>query len=186
MGRFGFPGHTVQIWDAQTGQPLGEPFGQPTTTTSFQEGGVYVIQFSPDGQRIAAAATNDVTRIWDIVPTSSHYPDWLFPLAEAISGQHLNRDGILELSTNRVETLDRIRQQLATSQANDAWTTWGRWFLADASARTISPFSKATIPERIEALIQENTDKSLDEAEHLAAENTNLLRKVAAARNQSK
>jgi len=35
----------------------------------------------------------------------------------------------------------------AGTPANDDWVVWGRWFLADHSTRTISPFSKVTIPE---------------------------------------
>ena len=45
---------------------------------------------------------------------------------------------------------------------------WGRWFLADPAMRTISPFSKITVPQYIENRINENTAESLAEAEQLA------------------
>jgi hypothetical protein len=36
---------------------------------------------------------------------------------------------------------------LEQAPGNDDWVVWGRWFLADRATRTISPFSKVTIPE---------------------------------------
>jgi hypothetical protein len=68
--------------------------------------------------------------------------------------------------------------------ADNDWVIWGRWFLADPSTRTISPFSKVTIAQYVENLLEENdpTVISLDEAESLAAGNSQLLAKIAAAR----
>ena len=78
--------------------------------------------------------------------------------------------------------LNEIRKELAKAPADDEWATWGRWFLADRSTRTISPYSNITIPEYIENRIKENTPASLDEAEMLAVENTELLKRITRAR----
>ena len=59
---------------------------------------------------------------------------------------------------------------------------WGRWFLAGRSSRTISPFSKLTVPESIENRIKENTAESLDEAERLAYGNAELFERISKAR----
>jgi hypothetical protein len=80
--------------------------------------------------------------------------------------------------------IGRIRQQLDQAPSNDDWVVWGRWFLADRAARTISPFSKVTVPEHIENRVKENTAESLDDAERLAFGNTNLLRRIVQAREK--
>ena len=69
------------------------------------------------------------------------------------------------------------------SKAEDVWTLWGRWFLGDPFKRTLSPFSKITVAEYIEAKIQEDTPKSLAEAEALALGNTNFLQHIFQARS---
>ena len=76
------------------------------------------------------------------------------------------------------------RTQFNRAPAEDDWTILGRWFLADHSTRTISPFSKITVSEYIENRIKENTPESLDEAERLAVGNAGLLKRIANARAQ--
>ena len=65
---------------------------------------------------------------------------------------------------------------------DDDWVVWGRWFLADRATRTISPFSKITVPQYIENRIKEKTPQSLDEAEQLAIGNPELLQRISEAR----
>ena len=57
----------------------------------------------------------------------------------------------------------------------------GRRFLADPATRTISPFSKITVPQYIENRIKENTAESLAEAERLAYGNVELLERIGKA-----
>jgi hypothetical protein len=57
----------------------------------------------------------------------------------------------------------------------------GRWFLADPSTRTISPFSKITVPQYTENRIKENTAESLAEAKPLAFGNPDLLERILKA-----
>jgi hypothetical protein len=66
---------------------------------------------------------------------------------------------------------------------DDEWAVWGRWFLADPSTRTISPFSKQTVPEYIEDRIKEDSVQSLNEAARLVVGNDPLLKRIAAARS---
>ena len=127
--------------------------------------------------------SGDAVLVWDIAPSGTNHPAWLTKLAEAVSGQVLNRQGLLEPSKlDRVETMKQIRADLQREQVNDDWILWGRWFLADPSTRTISPFSKVTMPEYIENRIKENTPESLAEAEQLASGNAELLSRVSQAR----
>jgi hypothetical protein len=87
--------------------------------------------------------------VWDVGPIAGPYPDWLLPLSEALSGLVLNSDSVLEQTKlNRLATINQIRQKLIQERDADDWVVWGRWLLADRTTRTISPFSKVTVPER--------------------------------------
>jgi WD40 repeat protein/serine/threonine protein kinase len=163
------------VWDARTGQPL----------TELPRNGDRVLsaEFSPDGRRIVTASVDGKARVWDIAPAPGKWPDWLLPLTEAVCGQALNKQNVLEQTKlDRVQVLNQIRQELTEKQADDDWAIWGRWFLANPAKRTISPFSKITVPEYIEDRIKENTAESLAEAEHLASGNIALLERIAEAR----
>ena len=131
---------TACLWDAQSGQPLIEPLKH--------KGAVNSAQFSPDGTRIVTASLDGAARVWDVAPSSEKHPVWLPRLAEAISGQMLNKQGVLvPTRLDRADTINQIRQDLNHEPDNDDWVVWGRWFLADPAARTISPFSKITVAE---------------------------------------
>src|SRR5437870_4933555 len=104
-------------------------------------------------------------------------------LANAVAGQRLNDRGVFEpLSEDPIDVLKQIKDQLGHEPAYDDWAIWGRWFLANRSTRTISPFSKVTVPEYIENRIKENTAESLDEAEQLAVGNPELLKRITDAK----
>jgi WD40 repeat protein/serine/threonine protein kinase len=171
--------NTARVWDAQTGQPLTEP---------MKHGGwVNSAQFSPDGKRVVTASQDTTARVWDVAPTSTRFPDWLLLLSEAISGQVLNKKGILEPTRlNRAEVLNQIRQKLSREPDDDDWVVWGRWYLADRATRTICPFSKLTVPKYIENRIEEMTPQSLDEAEELAVGNPALSQRISQARRALK
>jgi WD40 repeat protein/serine/threonine protein kinase len=143
--------HSARVWDAQTGQPLSEPLQHGDTVNSAQ--------FTPDGRQILTTSEDGTARVWEFVPSTSSHPDWLLQLAEVISGERLNRKGILEQTRlNRGEILAQLRQKLKQEADDDEWVIWGRWFLADPATRTISPFSKQTVPEYLESRSKENTE----------------------------
>jgi hypothetical protein len=50
---------TIRLWDAATGQPIGEPLGG-------HEDSVYRVAFSPDGTTVAAANSSGVIHRWDV------------------------------------------------------------------------------------------------------------------------
>ncbi|KAG8820506.1 hypothetical protein FRC19_008802 [Serendipita sp. 401] len=51
--------NTIRLWDAETGQPLGEPFRGHSEA-------VLSIAFSPDGQRIASGSRDKTTVVWKV------------------------------------------------------------------------------------------------------------------------
>jgi eukaryotic-like serine/threonine-protein kinase len=194
-------GTAARVWDAQTGELLMEPLshGRPPRPGEFKpiadsatirgatvSGVIFPVnsaQFSPDGKRVVTAADDGNVRVWDIAPSPESSPAWLAQLAEAICGQTLNKQGLLEPSRlNRADILNHVRQELNRAPDTDDWAVWGRWFLADSLTRTISPFSRQTVPEYIEDRIKEATPEALDEAERLAANKDTLLKRIAEAR----
>ena len=151
----------------------------PSQTMFENEGAV---SFSPDGKRFLTISDKSA-HIWDFQPASATTPGWLLRLAEAIAGQRLDKNGLFKsVREDQLRMLNDVRDELRNAIMDDDWITWGRWFLADRSKRTISPFSKTTVPEYIEQRIKENTQESLDDAEMLAIGNAQLLKRIAQAR----
>jgi WD40 repeat protein len=166
---------TVRIWDVETGKPLSDYLFHPAPVTWAQ--------FSPDGRQVVTASGN-VAYIRDIAPMVKAAPDWLLRLAEAVSGQHLNDRSVFEPLPDANEKLANIRSELAAAPADDDSARWGRWFLADRTTRSISPFSKLTIPQYLQNRISDKTPDSLAEAEWLANGNAETLKQIAEARTK--
>jgi hypothetical protein len=90
-------------------------------------------QFAPDSKCILTVSEDTYAQVWNLAP-GLPTPDWLAPLCEAISGQILNDQDVLELTKlDRAETFRSIRQELNQSTNADQWVRWGRWIFADPS-----------------------------------------------------
>jgi roadblock/LC7 domain-containing protein len=139
---------TARLWDARTGKPLGESLKH--------EGEVTSAQFSPDGQQVVTASADTTARLWDVLTGTSGDIMLLADLAEAVGGYEVNELGAVVRAGDPVSRLQRLREQTADApQGEPSVESFIRWFLADRYIRTISPFSKVTIPEYLQRLIAE-------------------------------
>jgi len=154
--------HTARVWDARTGQALSEPLRH--------DGTVADARFSPDGRSVFTLSDDKTARIWEVMPvTELPVPAWLPGLAEAVGGQRINAEGFSE-SVPLAEVL-KIKRQLAESSAGDLCTRVAKWFFAERTSRTISPFSLITHAEYVQRRIEENSLASLREAVRLSPTN---------------
>jgi WD40 repeat protein/serine/threonine protein kinase len=141
---------------------------QPVATALRQEGRTATTTFSPDSRRILSAANG--VWLWDFPLGISRCPAWLVPLAEAISGEVLNEQGVLVPSRRDPAALMAgVRAQLAQAAPQDDWAVWGRWFLAPADQRPISPHSGLTTAHYIRDRIAGGTDSGREEVLRLAS-----------------
>ena len=106
---------------------------------------VWHAQFSPNGERVVTASEDMTARVWDTPSIPLPVPEWIADLAEAVAGKRV-RDGN-SLEPVDVNKLFELRDRLQKSTATDFYTKFGKWFFADRSTRTISPYSTVTVPE---------------------------------------
>lgn len=131
----------IRIWDAESGKLIADP---------FEGGDAQSAEFSPDGKRLLIASQQKGVLVRDLAPTEKTAPPWLLTLAEMLAGQRLDDNGVFQIiRTDPSQIRKEIEDQLAKTKDNE-WSAWGRWWLGDRSARTISPFSQITIPEYVE------------------------------------
>ena len=150
---------TRPLWDARTGKDLINNVGRNAE--------VKCVASSTDESRIVTGRADGITYITDISPQGTP-PPWLADLAEAVAGEKLNRRGVFEsLTEQQLDLLNDLRRRLEIAPSSNDWTVWGRWLLADASNRTISPASKMTyrqyrerhLPEQVAAKEKESNAK---------------------------
>jgi hypothetical protein len=99
--------NTVRLWDAATGDEIGQPLTHPL--------GVYSADISPDGRRVATATYSSdlgTARVWDVLLGSDSVDDAnrLADLAEVVGGYRVNELGSVMVldETQRRERVGRL------------------------------------------------------------------------------
>ena len=168
---------TAQVWDAASGKAIGQPLRHDEA--------VFSAHFSADGQQVVTASKDKTARVWD-VPTIGNQdtPDdveFLAELAEAACGSVLQTSGQAEiLKRFPPDQVIATREKIAAKfeRRSSGLTPVERllkWSVADPRRRTISPFSKLTVPEWIENRIKEGTFEGLRAAMLVDPANARLI-----------
>ncbi|MDQ6626272.1 MAG: hypothetical protein M3Y69_09090 [Verrucomicrobiota bacterium] len=134
----------VQIWEPN-GEPLGPPF-------RHNSGRVNSVAFNTDGTRILSASNDHTARVWEVDPPTTATPVWLEQFTAVMSGLRFEKSGELAKveEQERVTARDKLRESLracedATPDETRAWQRLGRWALAPAGERQVTPGSAVSV-----------------------------------------
>jgi hypothetical protein len=163
---------TVRVWDTATGQPVSDALKHESPVT--------FARFSPDGQRVLTIS-RDAARSWDIPPSAAPAPDWLVPLAEAISGQSVRNE---TSRTNDTRTTVAAIKSHLQQAPETPWSKWGLWLLSDPRERTVSPFTRLQFEDHVEKTLRHPTELSLEGIQRMAYGNADLISRIAEARER--
>jgi WD40 repeat protein/serine/threonine protein kinase len=140
----------------------------------IQEGSVGTAVCSPDGRRVAGSTVG--VWVWDIPLGEGPCPSWLGMLAEAVSGEVLDKQGVLVASRQDPgKLLEQIRARLAAADARDDWAVWGRWFLASPQDRPVSPHARLSLSAYVRGRVATGRELDIAEARRLAIGRPELL-----------
>ena len=162
---------TVRLWNTRTGLPVSERLQHASAVIN--------LQFSSDGQRLSTACSDGAACIWEVPAVPLPVPPWVPRLAEALAERRFNERGIIEPVS--AKELEAAKRQFSESTASGVWTKWAKWYFADSSTRTISPFTAVTLPDYVQHRTEENCVGSLREAVNLAPTNGVALARLARA-----
>jgi WD40 repeat protein len=152
------PGHTVKVWDARTGQPMG--------AIGRHDQQIWAMTFSPDGRRLATASNDETVRVWAWDPArlgEVQEPELTLPVrligfgdrvAFSPDGRRLATGGEEHLVTIRDATTGRVLQALRGHTGDVfalAYDRDGRW-LASAGEDTTVRLWDATSGEPLHKL----------------------------------
>jgi WD40 repeat protein len=161
--------HSARLWDANSGEEL----HLPVRTQS----GVTTVTFNPSGSSLLVAGNDSSIQIFD-TPPHGQAPSWAADLAEFAATQtKYNQQQQPDLTNIKL-----LRTQLLASKSNDPWSTFGRWYFSESDARPISPWSKLSLRQYVEALIDRGDKDSLDYASTLSSDHPAWMARIVRLR----
>lgn len=132
---------TARMWDAGDGTALGAPLRHDNSVMSAH--------FREDGNRLVTASFDNTARVWDVRSSLPASTNATIAALESLGGQMAASDGSI-VNVEAADILSWCRTIRAQTSTGTDFDRVIRWHLADRAIRTISPFSKLTIPEHIE------------------------------------
>ena len=199
--------HTARVWDARTGSPAtpllehagnvevvrfspdssrlatvsGEGALRVWDTASGErvifpirtDAGVTTAAFRPDGRSLVLGSRDGAAMVVDL-PPAGPVPAWLADLADFESTQVKYNEAVRA----DLGKITALRKTLLESKSTDAWTTFGRWYFAEGAVRPISPWSKVTLEEYVNSLIELGDRASIDYAASLSADQPSWMLKL--------
>jgi hypothetical protein len=110
------------------------------------------------------ASLDHTVRFWDLPPVGEA-PPWLADLAEAAAQAKVSTAGNLEPVGE--DKLLRLSQERLATTSTEPWATFGRWYFADATMRTVSPWSGYSLHDYVRGLASQGSEESYKYAETL-------------------
>jgi len=127
---------TAQVWDAESGLPVTELLQHGSVRVNFAE-------FSPDGKFLRTETVpDDQFHFWPVppsLPTNVETPRWLIDLASLWAGRRTSANDNGGSRTEETEKVEQLRREIGNLADDAPFADWGRWLIADRSARSIAP-----------------------------------------------
>ena len=111
----------LRLWNATNGEPLTVPLKW--------NGHVAAAEFSGSGVNIAVVSADHTVRVWEGPLWETDMPEWIGPLAEAVTGERAGAHGILE-HVPASEFL-KLRKRILTTPGSHISTLWAKRYLSD-------------------------------------------------------
>jgi WD40 repeat protein len=134
--------HTLRLWDAGTGQPVG-------AATAGHTDGIFGLAFSPDGRRIVTGSADKTLRLWD-AETGQPVGAPFIGHTDQVFGVAFSRDGRRVVSGSGDRTLREwdadTGQPIGQPMAGHSGAVWSVAFSPDGR-RVVSGSQDATLRE---------------------------------------